>query len=301
MKPALSLLLNATILAAALAPSPTPQPQNESPDVHFRIDLIFDAPFLPIKSTFANIIYFIRKVAHSGFEELLQPLAESSSVYPEIEIESHATTEARFLLWGIYLAATDMVKYTRFNDVAANLYWHDKFVGQISLVVVKTSLRLPGPMINGTGSMMDSGAGLSLDDISNKTTRASAENIIAPPMDNITGGDTAEKALKMISVKAPYITSASPSASPTQFLPNATLSSELSVDFDRVAGAKRLGRNDVFLTFYASLLHVAKYPASDNLRYFNIKIIDLRVHMHDLEDGCLVVLSLSTRPPFDVA
>lgn len=298
MKSALFLLTSPAMIATALAPSSTKKLQNDLPNVNFRTDLIFDSPILPIKSTFANIAYFMRKVALSGFEEQLQPLTDSSPLYPEIEIKSYATTEARFLLWGIYLTAADMVKYTRFNDVVAKLYWHNKFVGQISLLV-KTNLRLPGPIVNATGRMTDGSKELSSDDISNKTSQASTKTLNAPRVDKNTSIDTAEKAMNMISVKAQNITSGNPSASPTQRPLNAPLSSRITVDFIGAASATRLNRNDVFLTFYAALLHVARYPASDRLQYFDTKIpkVDMGVHMYEMENECLVVLSVSARFP----
>ena len=236
----------------------------------------------------------MQKVAHSGFEEQIQPLIDSSSLYSEIEITSYATTEARFLLWGVYLTAIDMVKYTRFNNVVANLYWHSQPVGQISLLL-KTNLHLPGPLVNGTGSMVDGSKALSLDEISNKTSQGSTNTLNALRIDNDTNINTAGKAITMISVKAQNMPSGNPSASPTQRPLKAPLSSRLAIDIERAAGARRLDRNDVFLTFYAALLHVAKYPASERLRYFETKVpnLDMRVDMYEMENRCLVVLSLS--------
>ena len=75
-----------------------------------------------------------------------------------------------------------------------------------------------------------------------------------------------------------------------------------AVDFQSVAGATRLKRNEVFLSFYAAILYVAKFPVDDPLVPFNSRApgVNLRVHMFRIGVGCSVTLPTIFAPTVNV-
>ncbi len=80
-----------------------------------------------------NMLYFMSIVAGNDFMRRLPPRSFRYPDYPDVQITSYAWTEAYFLLWGIYYAANDMVKFARFNDVMLDLYLEEKLVGRIQI------------------------------------------------------------------------------------------------------------------------------------------------------------------------
>ena len=298
MKLALPLVLSAATIASSLALPPAPELQSDLPNRRFKIILHFDSPFLPVNPTLVSIIYFMSVVARSGFEEQLPPQKYSSPMYPQIEITCHTPIEARFLLWGIYLAAADMVKYTRFNNVIINLSWDDKLVGQISLLV-NTSITSPGTILIDSEGTKDDDGKLDRHGISNETTQAFVNRLRVK--DTTTSAPARGNMSLANSVKMLDLASSIMSSSTSPIPPNAPLASSFAIEFDWVAGAVRIRRNDVFLSFYAAMLHVAKFPVRERLQYFNTQCptVDLRVHMYEAGNGCLVILSGSAYTYFD--
>ncbi|KAL9071984.1 MAG: hypothetical protein Q9161_003916 [Pseudevernia consocians] len=282
MKLTLSLLLSAaTITSTSLA---SPALGSGLPDSRFRVELTFHTPFLPVNPTFMNIVHFMKVVAQVEFEEQLQPRTYSAPTYRQVQITTYTWTEARFLLWGMYLAVTDMVKFYRFHNVMVKLYWDNIPVGQINLMV-KPDLNLPGTTRNGTHYVIDDGQQLSLAGSSNKTKELFVKRLNTPAVQRVTGNDTVE------AVKTGNTAFGIPTVSPVSSLPSALLSLRVTVDFYRVVGAKKLSRNDVFLTFFTAMLHLAKFPVENDMQFFNSKIptIDLRVQMYETGLGCLVI------------
>ena len=135
MKLSLVLLLNAVTTSLTLVVTPALQLQDELPDSGFKIQMLLDSPLLPVNATLVVITQFMKWVARSDFEQVIEPCKYNSRKYPTVTISTHFPTETRFLLWGIYLAAIDMVRYVRFNAMVVNLLWNKKLVGQISLQV----------------------------------------------------------------------------------------------------------------------------------------------------------------------
>lgn len=297
MKITLSLLLSTATMTLTSVLSPTPQPESNLPDPRFRVELSFQPAFLPVNPAFINILDFMRSVAQDEFEEQVEPRTYSALMYRQVQIMTHGRTESRFLLWGIYLAATDMVKFNRFNNVMVKLYWEGNIVGHIDLMV-NPDLVLPGTIPNGTRSVIDDGGELSAADISNKTNTFSVKRRSTAIVQNTTGSKTADNVLVINSVKTWNTVSSNSSTSLTPFLPNALLAPRLTITFDRVGGATKLTRNDVFLTFYAALLHLARFPVENDMRLFNSKVptIDLRVSMFESGLGCLVLPSSHVYP-----
>ena len=298
MKLSLVLLLGAITTSLTSVVTPAPSLQVELPDSRFQIDLLFDSPLLPVDPTLAIITLFISYVARSNFEQVLEPCTYSSRTYPTVTITSHSSTQTRFLLWGIYLAAIEMVKYIRFNDVVVNLLWNKELVGQIS-VLVNTGVILPSTRLNDTSSFIDDGEGLILEMISNKTKEISLGRLNSPTLESGTHTAATIKSVSAGSLVDTWNTVCSnPSILPTGRSRNASVLSTLAVDFQMVAGANRLRRNVVFLSFYAAMLHVAKFPVGDRLLRFDTKApgVDLRVHMLDLGTGCSVILPTLLTP-----
>ena len=295
MKLALPLVLSAATIASSLALPPAPELQSDLPNSRFKIILHFDSPFLPINPTLASIIYFMSEVARSDFKQQILPRKYSSPMYPQIEITCHTPIEARFLLWGIYLAATDMVKYTRFNNVVINLSWDNTLVGQISLLV-NTSVTLPGTVLLNSEDTKDHDGKLNRHGISNKTTQTLVKRLQVK--DATTNAPARGNMSLPNSVKTLSLASSIMSSSTSPIPPVAPLASRFAIEFEWVAGAARIKRNDVFLSFYTAMLHVAKFPVRERLQYFNSQCptVDLRVHMYDSGNGCLVILLTSLIP-----
>lgn len=290
MKLALPLLLSATTIPSPSVLPPAPQLGSDLPDSRFRVELTFDAPFLPVNPTLMNIIHFMSVVARSEFDEQIQPRTYSAPTYREVQITTSAWTEARFLLWGIYLAVTDMIKFTRFHNVTVKLYWKSNFVGLINLLV-RTISSLPDVAENGFRIVTDDSANLNLTDIGNKTTQAFEERLNPPPAQNTTGSDTTDNISIINSVKTHNNEFSIPSTSPTLLPPKTLLAPRLTIDFIRLAGATQITRNNVFITFFTAILHLAQFPTENDMRPFNSKspTVDLRVHMDETGVGCLVM------------
>ena len=293
MKLSLVLLLSAITTSFTLVVTPAIQLQVELPDSRFEIEALFDSPLLPVNPTLAVITSFMSLVGQSDFEQVHEPCTYNSRKHPSVAITIHSSTETRFMLWGIYLAAIDMVKYVRFNDVVVNLLWNKQLVGQIS-VLGKTGQSLPSTNLNDTSSFLDDGEGLSFGTISNGTREVSMERRNVPTLEGGTRTVATKSNASTDSLVDTWNTVCSnPSALPTGHSSNSSLLSNLAVDFQSVAGATRLKRNAVFLTFYAAMLHVAKFPVEDQLQHFNSKApdVELRVYMFHVGIGCSVRLS----------
>ncbi len=274
----LSFLLNAATIASALISAPALPLETGSSSKGFRVELRYESPLLPINPTLASIMNFMGVVARKGYYERVQPRTYTYTMYPSIQITAHTSIEARYLLLGIDLAATEMVKFVRFNHVVVSLYWDNRLLGQIS-ILTDTILELPGNHSNDSRNILSSGGGLTLVDINNKTE---------------TLGDTARKTLDADSAK-----SGSGNLSIlSQVLPDAPLSAAFSLVFERVAGAAQLTRSDVFLSFYSAILVAAKFPVGDRLLDFNSKAptVDLLVHMYDTGIGCRVIIPSCLKP-----
>ena len=302
MKLYLVLLLSAITTSLTLVVTPAVQLQDELPDSKFNIDLLFDSPLLPVNPTLAAITQFMRSVAQSDFDQVHEPCTYRSRRYPTVAISSHSSTEARFLLWGIYLAAIDMVKYTRFNDVVVNLLWNKQLVGQVSVLVIAVE-SLPSTSLNDTSSFSDDGEGLTLGMIGKKTREVSAERLNFPTLKNGTPSTATISHASADSLVDTWNTVCSnPVTLPTGHSSHASLLSTLAVDFQSIAGATPLKRNEVFLTFYAAMLYVAKFPVGDQLQHFNSKApgVELRVHMFHVGSGCSVRLSTFLTPTVNV-
>lgn len=290
MKLSLVPLFSAIVTSSTLVVTPALQLDDEMPDSRFKVQLLFDSPLLPVNQTLGVITQFMSITARSDFEQVHEGCTYRSRKYPTVAITTHSSIETRFLLWGIYLAVIDMIKYLRFNEVVIKLLWNKQLVGQIS-VLVYTGESLPSISLNKTSSRLNEGENLNLPMISSRTRGASVEMPNIPTLENGTrSAATISNASADSLVDTWNIVCSNPSTLPTDHHSNTSLSTTLAVDFQSVAGATPLKRNAVFLSFYAAMLHVAKFSAEDQLRHFNSKApgVELRVHMFHVGTGCSV-------------
>ena len=267
--------------------SPALQLGSDLTSGRLKTELLFDGPFLPINATLANILHFMSIVARSDFEETLGPRIYDSSRYPQVLVMSHSSTKARFLLCGIYFAAVDMVKFSRFNNVVINIFWDNDAVGQISLKVMDSL----DPTLNDTSSVMDDGGELSPEGLGNRTTQAFLEMLKTPLAGNGTADTTIKGASVVNAVKEWDMAPGNWSTSPAR-VSNSPLSSPLAILFAQIVGAHALRRNDVYLAFYVAMLHVAKFPVRTQMQHFSIPspVVDLGVNMYPIGAGCSVNL-----------
>ena len=290
MKLTLVLLLSLITTSLTLVVTPALQQNVELPDSRFSIQMLFDSSLLPVNSTLAIITSFMSAVAQSDFELVHEPCTYKSKRYPTVTITSHFPTETRFLLWGIYLAAIDMVKYTRFNGVVVKFLWNKRLVGQISVLVKTGESLLSTGRLNDTSDFLDDGDGLTLGRITTSPRELPVERRNIPSMEDGTRTATIVNASADSLGDTWNPVCSNPFTLRTGLASNASLLSTLAVDFQSVAGAITLKRSDVFLSFYAAMLHVAKFPVGDQLQHFDSKAPDvrLRVHMFNLGTGCSV-------------
>ena len=295
MKLSLVLLLGASTTASALVLTPASQLQSGLPSSKFRADLIFEAPLLPVDPTLASIIHFMNVVARSDYDKILRPSTYTSPQYPQVKITTRSPSTARFLLWGAYSAVVDMIKYSRFNNVIINLVYDKARVGQIS-ILVDTAMGLPSSMLNDTSSVVIKGGGLVLDDVGNGSTQAltkSSDTLSVESMTNTAGN--IKNASIIGSTRLRNTVPGNLTTMPTQLPLDTPTSSRYSIEFERGPGANSIRRNDVFLAFYAAMLHVATFPAESQLEYFSSKKpgADVCVNMYETGIGsqCSVLKS----------
>ena len=223
------------------------------PDDRFRMNIVANTNLLPAVPTFMNILNFMGIVAAQDFNHEFQPRVYSAPNYRNVEITSYTRTEGRFLLWGVIYAINYMVEVVRFNDVKMELLWEDSFVGRMK-IAVKRSMSLPG---------------------------GATQDLVA--QSNVTGSDN-------VSVGSGAVGGSALIA----FNNSATLlyPPGFSVDFYNIPGGVRLNRNEIFLTFYTALLHVAEFPAGSQWNVFESVSPNevLTLIMQDLGSGCSVSL-----------
>lgn len=261
--PPLDLLSNPTALSqpslATLSPSgfqpPTTNlslPFSSRPDKGFKVSISIRDAFLPVDSALLNILYFMSIVASQDPNQELQPRSYSTPYYRDVRITSFNWTEARFLLWGVYYGVSYIVKNARFHDLRLDLYWEDKLVGKMNIAARRVAGLVGG------------------------AARA--------PL-NVTGSEEDEPAGPGSEVGNATIKDLAFNASTT--LP---VAEGFRIVFDRVAGATRVDRNDLFLAFCTAFLHVAQYPAGSQMRAFEVKSPNgkLSLHLHELGIGCQV-------------
>ena len=236
------------------------------PDDRFEARISIDGPLLPINSALINILYFMSIVAAQDAAHQLQPRTYSTANYRDVQIKSYAWTEARYLLWAMYYAAVQMVKYSRFNDIAMELYWEDERVGLVK-IAVKRTLSLAGQASNLT---LDLG-----DHIAHTNLTSSGEDVMQPKsvVGNMTDSDLAPLIFSDLNASTPF-----------------SLPPIFAVSFMHIAGASRLDRNEVFLTFYTALLQVAQFPPEGEMRLFSCVSPsgNVQLHLQSTGIGCQV-------------
>ena len=191
-------------------------------------------------------------VASQDSNQELQPRSYSTPRYRDVRITSFKWTEARFLLWGVYSGVSYIVKYARFHDLRLDLYWENKLVGKMIIA----ARRVAG-LVGGAARAPSNATGSEEDE----TTGPGSE------VGNTIIKDLAFNASTALSLPAGF-----------------------RISFERVVGATRVDRNDLFMAFYTAFLHVAQYPPGSQMRAFEVKSPngELSLHLHEHGIGCQV-------------
>ena len=155
-----------------------------------------------------------------------------------------------------------MVKNVRFHDVMLSLYWDDELVGKIQIAVTR-----PLSLVGGAGNVTQ--------DLANQLaqpksgTSSGNTTLIEPVFGNKTDSD---------------LESFNSSAFNDYNAQRAT------VIFESIAGGGVVNRNDVFLTFYTALIHVAHFSIEDQMQTFQSDPPSRKacLHMQDMRTVCQV-------------
>lgn len=121
----------------------------------------------------------------------------STDYFPRVQIESRSlstggTTEARFLVWGLYLGLKDMMTTRRFQRVKFVLRWEGRIFAQIEISprTVQGQLSSPGEMpFNSTDTLQERSSSpfnLSASEAIGQTSF----NFSVPPTPSNPGGET---------------------------------------------------------------------------------------------------------------
>ena len=134
------------------------------PDPRFSIDPSFDSSLLPINACLTNVLNFMGVIAYGGFTERHPPKTYRSTGYEQVEIVTETDMTARYLIWGIWLAAQYMIENNRFSTVTWTLRWEKVILGTIKIQATAPHLSLPdsinvqpldmSPLENGTSTLV---------------------------------------------------------------------------------------------------------------------------------------------------
>lgn len=111
-------------------------------DPRFHVSPTFGAGFISVNPTLMNILYFMADMAYRDHNELVAPVTWSDPSFPEIQIVTDDTHQAKYLLWGIFDGIQYMVKYNRFHETLLTLTWEKEVVGKIWILLAKPGLSL---------------------------------------------------------------------------------------------------------------------------------------------------------------
>ena len=281
MKPTLIFLLSAATSAFAATPSPALDLESDVSNGRFKVNLTFESPILQINPTFLTVMFFMNVLARTDYNEDFPPGTYKAPLYRQVQLTTMASTKTRYLLWGIYIAITEMVEIARFNNVLIKLIYENGLVGEIYLTA-NEDLTLPSATGGTTQNRTDDDGELTLIGVGNEATQVLSKGKDIPPVRNMNDSDS-------INSKTSFN---GPSSASIQLPPYAPLSSTLSIRFTPLDRSTKLKRNNVFLTFYAALLHVAQFSVTDDMSTFNADSskADVRVFMwDDTGTGCKVM------------
>lgn len=297
----LTVFLSAVLTSISATPLDLPSAlpsRSYLPDPRFTIRLELDATFLPINAAFLNILFFMGTISIHDITEQLAPRTYSAPGYQAVDIPSYAWTESRFLLWGIYLAVTNMVDNARFHNTQIELYWEDRLVGRIK-IAAKNVLILPSGNDNMKNhadqrGRLNQGLSNRSDDLIT-INKGAVRTVQSVPKGNLTGGNSTADDIATV-WNATDLRSLTAAASLTNNSPY-TLP-PFKVQFKPIAGASMIERNSVFLTFFAALLHIAQFRPDEELKTFRINspVGKLYLQMDESDYTCLVMIFHSLFP-----
>lgn len=200
-------------------------------------------------------------IADQDYTVKLQPRSYSTPSYRDVKIMNFAWTEPRFLLWAMYEAIDYMVRFARFHDSIMELWWEGNVVGRMRIASIKW------------GS-------------SSASEAMTQDHVLA--QSNLTDGEEGTTESKAAALGNATLSDLPPLTSNA----STALSNPLgfTIEFVDVVGARAIGRNNIFLTFYAAFLHVAQYPAEGKMEDFESKSPNklISLHMQELGPSCRV-------------
>lgn len=147
-----------------------------------------------------------------------------------------------------------MIQLARLNDVTLDLYWEKKMVGKV-VVAEKRGSNLAGGVNSLTQNLGE--------DLAETSLTGKGKDIT--PLKPVVGNTT-----HLSSLNASAILSVTPS---------------FSVSFESIADAGKVDRNDLFLAFYAALLHVAQFSTESEMQSFHSDSPSEKLHLHVQEIG----------------
>lgn len=218
------------------------------PDPRFHVSSSFDAGFLPPVPTLMGILFFVAEMAYGNINATVPANTWTASGHPQVEIITVGPTEAKYLLFGVFAGIEYMVKYNRFQEVLLTLRWERSVVGRIWIVLPGyASLGLPAN-----------------DTVTNKTMQRPDPS---PP---------AIYSVRDIDTNASMINPLNGTKS---------LGNDVEISITTIPGGRSLTRNDVFLTCYAALVHMAPFSRNAQMADFTSKMPLNDVYMHLLHWG----------------
>ena len=149
-----------------------------------------------------------------------------------------------------------MVKFARFNEATLELYWETTMVGKVRIAVKRASSLAGG----GGNSTQDLG-----DTLAQTNLTGSGEAV--PDSKSIvdTGIDS-----NLAPLNSFFINASTEISAPIHF----------AINFVPISGGGALNRNEVFLTFYTAILHVAQFPAESYMQSFTVASPSRKLFLH---------------------
>ena len=156
-----------------------------------------------------------------------------------------------------------MINYARFHEVLLELYWEDSVVGRLKVGA-------------GTPVSISAGGEATQDLVSSAQLNATMAT---------TGGESV-KAGGGVSDSDIVVPLAALNASAAAL----SVRAPYNINFESIAGATKVSRNDLFEVFYAAIIHVSQYSVGTLMREFQSKSPNEKVwlRMKEQELGCQV-------------
>lgn len=182
-----------------------------------------------------TVLNFMSEIAYGDFARRLPPKKYHYPGYDEVEILTWRTVSARYLLWGVWLAAEYMMNHHRFQAVLLGLRWEETVLGTIKIQPAPSRPRLPGRSSN--------------------VQRLSS----APPSNG------------SLEANPRVVNTNNTSAPDLPISTDGSLDAQFEVSIDSLGDGKSLTRYEVFMLCYTALLHCAQTATTEPIQSFGIR------------------------------